>query len=250
MFGWNNPYRSLEKLLGYRFKRRTWLTEALTHPSYRAEQDDVIRDYQRLEFLGDAALNLVVGAHLFRENPDAAEGPLTQMRSAVTSQKGLSMLAREMDLGPHILLGKGETRSGGADRDSVLEDAMEAILGAIFLDGGLKGVEKVFQKWIQPRLRTDDDEPIGEFNPKGELQQVCQSRWKRGPRYEHDVPAGPEHRRRFVARVTLDGKELGRGEGLNKQAAEVAAAEAALAALNRGSRRRRGRRGGRGRSRE
>ncbi|MBP7276432.1 MAG: ribonuclease III [Kiritimatiellae bacterium] len=244
MFGLRkNPYRALEKTLGYRFRKRSWLEEALTHPSYRAEHDEVITDYQRLEFLGDAALNLVVGAHLFHENPDAAEGPLTQMRSAVTSRRALAVIGADLGLGPHLRLGRGEHRAGGAARESVLEDAMEAVLGAVFLDGGLRGVEKVFSKWIEPRLRTEDDEPIGEFNPKGELQRLCQSKWHVGPRYEHTNPSGPEHRRRFTAIAFLDERELGRGQGPNKKAAEIAAAEAALHSLQ--HKRRRGRRGGR-----
>lgn len=248
MFGLRkNPHRALEKSLGYRFRTRKWLEEALTHPSYRAEHDDVITDYQRLEFLGDAALNLVVGAHLFHENPEAAEGPLTQMRSAVTSRRALAVIGADLGLGAHLRLGRGEERSGGAARESVLEDAMEAVLGAVFLDGGLRGVEKVFTKWIEPRLRTEDDEPVGEFNPKGELQRLCQGKWHLSPRYEHLKPSGPEHRRRFTAIVTVDGRELGRGQGLNKKAAEITAAEAALRTLNR--KRRRGRRGGRGRGR-
>ena len=249
MFGLRkkNPYRALEKDLGYRFRKRIWLEEALTHPSYRAEHNDVSSDYQRLEFLGDAALNLVVGAHLFHENPDAAEGPLTQMRSAVTSRRALAVIGADLGLGPYLRLGRGETRAGGATRESVLEDAMEAVLGAVFLDGGLRGVEKVFMKWIEPRMRTEDDEPVSEFNPKGELQRECQSKWHISPRYEHLNPSGPEHRRHFTAIVRLDGRELGRGDGLNKKAAEIAAAEAALKTLQ--HKRRRTRRGGRGRGR-
>lgn len=249
MFGLRkNPYRALEKSLGYRFRKRMWLEEALTHPSYRAEHDEVSSDYQRLEFLGDAALNLTVGSHLFHRNPDAAEGALTQMRSAVTSRRALAVIGADLGLGPYVRLGRGEERAGGATRESVLEDAMEAVLGAVFLDGGLRGVEKVFAKWFEPRMRTEDDEPIGEYNPKGELQRLCQSKWHVGPHYGHLNPAGPEHRRRFTAIVTLEGRELGRGEGLNKKAAEIAAAEAALKTLQ--HKRRRGRRGGRGRPRE
>lgn len=240
-----NPYRDLEKSLGYRFSRRRHLEEALTHPSYRAEHAEIKNDNQRLEYLGDAALSLVCGAHLFHDCPDVAEGPLTQMRSAVTSQKALAELARAIGIGPFLKLGKGEIRAGGHERDSTLEDAMEAILGAVYLDGGLKGVEKIFKKWIAPRLRAEDDTLIEEKNPKGALQQVCQERWHVSPRYDHLESHGPEHSKRFLVRVLLEGRELARGEGASKKLAEVAAAEAALESLVSPGRRRR--RGGRGR---
>lgn len=235
----SNPYKALEKALGYRFRRRARLEEALTHSSFKAENEEVNVDYQRLEFLGDAALSLVCGAHLFNEFPEADEGGLTRMRSALTSQKALSQFARDLNLGPHVRLGRGELLSGGADRDALLEDVMEALLGAVYLDGGVKGVERVFQHCFARRVPDEENQGLEEDNPKGRLQELCQRRWKISPRYQHGTAAGPQHARLFTAEATIEGRVVGSGQGPNKKAAETAAAEDALKRLQRRRRRRR-----------
>ena len=228
-----SPYRDLERRIGYRFRRPALLEDALTHPSYRAEHPECAGDNQRLEFLGDAALTLVIGHHLFDENPDLSEGPLTQLRSSVTSSRALVAIAREIAVGPHLRLGRGEAMSGGADRDSNLEDVVEAVVGAAFLDGGLKAVGRIVQTLFIPRIAKPSGSRRAEYNPKGELQEICQARWKRSPRYRVASTEGPGHAKRFAIEAVMDERVLGRGRGASKKAAEAAAAEAAVAALRR-----------------
>ena len=229
-----NPYRQLEKDLGYRFSRRKRLESALTHRSFRFENDPEQADNQRLEYLGDAAIGLVAAHYFYDKFPDAQEGGLTRMRSRITSTKALAMFAARINLGSYLKLGKGEKMSGGNDRVSNLTDAMEAVLGAAYLDGGIKAVQKIFKKLFVPVLMQDATPPQFD-NPKGALQEWAQGKWRMSPYYRVLSEEGPPHARQFKVEVIVNGRALGIGDGPNKRAAEMAAAEAALLAAHEGS---------------
>jgi ribonuclease-3 len=222
-----NPYRALEKNLGYRFRRKQRLMDALTHRSYRYENEGTDRDNQRLEFLGDAALGLVTAAYLYRKYPDLPEGELTKYRSRVTSSRPLAELALACGLGEHLRLGRGETLSGGHERQSNLTDAMEAVLGAAYTDGGIRAVERIFEKLVIPYFeRLHPSHALD--NPKGHLQEIAQGRWKTTPRYRVVAEDGPCHGREFTVEVSLMNQVMGQGTGRNKREAQMAAARAAL----------------------
>jgi ribonuclease III len=222
--------KAIEKKLGYRFRKRAHLQQALIHPSYRHENKDVTEDNQRLEFLGDAALGLVSAADLYHRFADEAEGPLTHMRSAMANRTTLARIARTLELGHHLLLGKGELRSGGPERESNLADALEAVLGAVYLDGGLKAVEKIYRRlWGEALAHVAPDL---DDNPKGELQEYCQQRWKVNPAYRITREQGPAHARSYVCVATIKDIAYGEGTGSTRRTAEAAAARATLAQLD------------------
>lgn len=223
-----NPYRALEKALGYGFKKRALLELALTHRSYRFEHEGIDGDNQRLEFLGDAALGLVSAAFLYKHNVGWDEGRLTSFRSKITSGRALAETARDLGLGEHLRMGKGEEKSGGRRRDSNLYDALEAVLGAAFLDGGYKAVEKVFKKLFVPRLDLLSED-VWEGNPKGKLQEYCQRTWRSGPQYRVLGKHGPAHSSVFAVEVVAgNGAVQIEGRGHSKQEAETDAALKAL----------------------
>ena len=227
-----NPYKELEARLGYKFDSRDFLEMALLHRSYRFEAKDVAADNQRLEFLGDAVAGFLVAAHLYRMHQGVDEGVLTDLRSRVTSGKALAAIAREIGLGDFLKLGKGEERAGGRLRDSLLSDGMEAVMGAAYLDGGIKAAEKIVVKLLLPLVgggstsREDWEE-----NPKGKLQEMSQGMYGRGPEYRCISEEGPAHRKHFVVEAIVGGARLGQGEGSSKRIAETAAATAAVRKL-------------------
>ncbi len=228
-----NPYKPFEKQLGYRFRRRRHLEQALTHPSFRHETPDVEADNQRLEFLGDAVLNLVTAAWLYEHRPDDEEGRLTQIRSRVTSTEALGEIGSDIGVGGYLRLGRGELIAGGARRTGTLADAFEAVLGAAFVDGGLKAVQKIFKRLIVPRiekLRLN----YASDNPKGILQELCQRRWGQTPHYRKIAEQGPPHARIFVCEALAGERSLGIGEGPNRKLAEMRAAAEAVHRLERG----------------
>ncbi|MCX7591420.1 MAG: ribonuclease III [Kiritimatiellae bacterium] len=227
-----NPYAKLEKRLGYRFRRRDLLVTALTHRSYRFENSGVKNDNQRLEFLGDAALNFVATSHLFKTFPARDEGFLTAMRSRMTSGTTLAEVARSVGLGDFLRLGKGEELSGGRNRDSTLADTLEAVIGAACLDGGIQAVEKIYRRLFK-RMSEGDDTDIWAENPKGLLQELVQQKWKCGPVYRLVQREGPAHAATFTVEVLVGGKLMGIGRGPSKQAAEKEAAVRALQRLGR-----------------
>ena len=222
-----NPYRELEKAIGYSFRKRRLLTSALTHRSYRFETPHVETDNQRLEFLGDAVLGFLAAAHIYHLFEHSQEGELTTARSRITSGKALSAVARDLDIGKHMHVGKGEDKSGGRRRSSTLADALEAIIGAAYVDGGIKSAEKVFKKIIAPLLETGQPDEWAD-NPKGQLQALSQSLWHESPHYQVVAHEGPAHAREFTVEVSIRNKSLGRGTGGNKRSAERYAALAAL----------------------
>ena len=226
----NNPYRALEKALGYRFRHKHWLEAALTHPSYRFETPEVKLDNQRLEFLGDAALSLAAAGHLFEHRPTDAEGRLTQVRSMITNTRILAEIAQSIGLGPYLRLGKGERISGGAEREKNLTDAMEAVIGAAFQDGGYRAVQKIFEKLFVPLLDKACLETWVE-NPKGYLQELSQRRWHTNPRYQLVRTDGPAHSPRYHVDVFIGDRCVGEGSAMTKRDAEGAAALNALEKL-------------------
>ena len=225
-----NPYSAVEKSIGYRFRRKRLLERALVHRSFRFEKDDVSEDNQRLEFLGDAALGFAAAAHLYERFDDSNEGILTAFRSQVTSGKALASIAAEIDLGEHVRMGRGEERSGGRRRPSNLADCLEAIIGAAYIDGGARAVQKIFRRLFVPLVDSLSGD-IWEDNPKGKLQEYSQRTWKAGPRYRVKGTAGPAHATTFEVEVTLRDGSSAVGCGPSKQQAERQAARNALRAV-------------------
>jgi len=203
------------------------LAEALTQPSLGHEAQRYHFDYQRLEFLGDAVLQLVITEYLFCHFQAEAEGQLTKLRSRLVSRDALRTHAAALDLGRYILLGRGEEASGGRERTSTLADAFEALIGALYLDGGLEVARNFILTQTRGDLAKLAEEPV-DFNPKGDLQELLQSISPRSPLYELVSQSGPEHEKTFVSEVVWEGIVLGEGTGRSKKQAETAAALEAL----------------------
>lgn len=217
----------LEARIGYKFRNPLFLAEALTHPSLGFETKQPHFDNQRLEFLGDAVLQLVFTEHLFQTFPSFSEGQLTKLRARLVSREGLKDRAAHIGLGQYIMMGRGEEASGGRTRASILANAFEALIGALYLDGGFEVARQFSLKESRELLREIAKAP-DEMNPKGELQEILQSITSRSPVYEIVSEQGPDHERRFEARVVWEGLELARGFGRSKRQAETEAAVAAL----------------------
>jgi ribonuclease-3 len=227
-----SPYKALEKVLHYKFRSKELLTAALTHPSYRNEKgQDPCMDNQRLEFLGDAVVGLLAAEHLYDHASDMREGDMTKFRSTITNRAGLAKVGAAWGLGEYLRMGRGEAQSGGATKESNLADAVEAVLGAVYLDGGHKSAAKVFSKHFVPRLETRIEESPDVDNPKGALQEYTQRIGQTNPEYNIVGESGPAHDRVYLAAVTWDGRELARGEGASKRSAEADAARKALEVL-------------------
>lgn len=217
--------------LGYEFADPTLLRLALTHPSVVHEHGQAMAHNQRLEFLGDAVLQLVLTRELYDRFPHVGEGPLTKARAGLVNRRALAIHARTLGLGDHLILSRGEEINGGRLRSSTLADAFEAIVGAVFLDGGLPAAERFVLQLLREEL-ADVDTPSSIANPKGELQEMLQSSSAHPPDYRVISASGPDHDRVFECTVHHDGRELARGVGKSKKDAEAAAALAALAALD------------------
>ncbi len=225
------PYAGLEKTLGYRFKTTALLELALTHRSYRHETDGVLGDNQRLEYLGDAALGLAAAANLYAGDATADEGLLTERRSRQASGRSLANAARRLGLGAWLRLGHGEECSGGRERESLLGDAMEAVFGAAYLDGGMPAVDKIYCRLCateNPAAMLAESRWLD--NPKGQLQDWMQRAGHGVPTYRLVAEDGPSHKKRFAVTVCVKGNEY-RGTGSTRRAAEAIAATAALAEL-------------------
>ena len=218
---------ALEEKLGYRFEDQELLVQAMTHPSIAAKRRDIVEDNQRLEFLGDAVLQLILTEHLYRILPDQAEGRLTKMRASLVSRQALAECAERLGLGAYLRLGKGEEANGGRERASNLADACESLLGAIYLDGGIGIATEVTMRLIEEALQ---EVLLGEdtSNPKGRLQEVLQALRRESPCYRILAEEGPDHLKQFRAEVIWCGVSLGEGYGSSKKSAETAAARNAL----------------------
>ncbi len=216
--------------LGYKFRDEGLLRLALTHPSIAHEDNAPVPHNQRLEFLGDAVLQLVLTQELYEKFPTFDEGPLTKARAKLVNRRALAERALALDLGAHLILSRGEEMHGGRERPSALADVFEALLGAIFLDGGFEAASK----FILSEFGAAFGE-LGEFpgieNPKGELQELLQARSSKAPEYHVVSAVGPDHDRVFECTVEHEGVELARGSGKSKKIAESNAAMAALKKL-------------------
>jgi ribonuclease-3 len=217
----------LEERIGYKFRNSLLLAEALTHPSLRHETQRQGFDNQRLEFLGDAILQLVITEHLYDKFHTEPEGQLTKLRSRLVSRDTLKKHALALDLGRYLLMGRGEEASGGRARTSTLADAFEALIGAIYLDSDLKTARKFILTQARPDLEQLEEEPV-DINPKGDLQELLQSISTSSPIYKLLSQSGPEHAKTFVVEVWWEDVALGQGEGPSKKHAETTAAEEAL----------------------
>jgi ribonuclease-3 len=217
----------LEEIIGYRFRRKELLVEALTHPSFTAENQSQTPHNQRLEFLGDAVLQHAITELLFYAHPQLQEGNLSKIRSALTKDRALVSSARLLGLGQYLRLGRGEEQSGGRDRDSNLADVFEAVIGALYLDGGLEPTTRLLQtlvgELIQNPWRLLETE-----NPKGTLQEYAQEKFQTAPTYEVVRVTGPEHEPEFEVTVAINDQELARARAGSRKKAEKKAALAAL----------------------
>jgi ribonuclease-3 len=219
---------ALAERLGRRFLDPDLLLRALAHRSWCAETEGAASN-ERLEFLGDAVLGLVVTDHLFRAYPDLPEGELAKVRSSLVNSEALAEVAGNLDVGDALLLGKGEGASGGREKPSILADAMEAVIGAVYLDGGWEAAAQLVLGLLAERIEEAAAGPGGQ-DYKTRLQELAARRFEQLPRYEVD-DEGPDHAKRFFARVYLTGKLAGRGEGRSKKQAEQAAARMAWLTL-------------------
>ena len=223
-------YGDLQDRLGYVFRDPILLRLALTHPSVAHEQDSPIQTNQRLEFLGDAVLQLVLTRELYEKFPAFGEGPLTKARAKLVNRRTLAERARHLGIGQHLILSRGEEMYGGRERPSGLADTYEALLGAILLDGGYEPAREFILRQFQEAFGGLSVIPILE-NPKGELQELLQASSAEAPQYDVVSATGPDHDRIFECTVQHAGVELARGQGKSKKAAESEAALAALAVL-------------------
>lgn len=220
-------FQTLEKRIGYRFKNKQLLKTALTHPSYRYENPDEETDNQRLEFLGDSVLGLLAADALMLAHPNAPEGELTKLKSALASGSSLAKIATELAIGESLLMGRGEESAGGAERESNMEDALEALIGAVWLDGGLKAVRKFFDRHV---FQTLENAEPAMMNPKGTLQEYAQKQGFGIPEYSVTEESGPDHDRHFKVEVIVS-TFVFRGEGRSRREAEKSAAEKAVRSL-------------------
>lgn len=213
----------IEKKLGYKFKNRKLLKTALTHSSYANETS--VESNERMEFLGDAVLGFIVARVLYDLFPEAAEGKLSKMRSAIVSRMNFAHFAKELKIDKQILLGKGEENTGGRKRQSNLAGAFEAIIGAIFIDGGYKKVYSIVSKLLKNCL-NGQQEIFKDYKTK--LQEVAQRQYKKVPKYKVVLEEGPPHDKCFHVEVKLGRKSVGKGIGRNKKEAEQSAAKEGL----------------------
>ena len=225
-----NGYEELQDRLGYVFRDNALLQLALTHPSVAHEQCSPVQTNQRLEFLGDAVLQLVLTRELYEKFPGFGEGPLTKARAKLVNRRTLAERARHLGLGQHLILSRGEEMHDGRERLSTLADGYEALLGAMILDGGFGAASDFILRQFQAAFGGLLVIPILE-NPKGELQELLQAVSPEAPEYQVVSASGPDHDRLFECTVHHAGAELARGQGKSKKAAESEAAMAALAKL-------------------
>ncbi len=223
-------WEGLEARIGYCFTQRSLLQEAMTHRSFANEAGEHgLADYERLEFLGDAVLDLVASRCLMRDFPDLNEGDLTRLRAEVVAEPSLALLARHLDLGSCMLLGRGEERSGGRSRESLLADAVEALFGAIFSDSGFEQATAVIEPLLLPLLQEASKRSGHDY--KTRLQELFQADHQTLPVYRLIEAIGPDHCRRYRVAVYLEGELCGEGDGTTKKKAEQAAARQALERL-------------------
>ncbi|MCO4745415.1 MAG: ribonuclease III [Proteobacteria bacterium] len=226
----------LQGRLGYVFKDEALLARALTHRSYAHENRNT-EDMERLEFLGDSVLNAATTFLLWERFPEAREGDLSKVRNQLVNTRCLADIGRELELGPHLRLGKGERRSGGHDKERILEDAVEAIAGAIHLDAGFAEVQQAARRWMAPRIEALADKVLASGrdavqNPRNTLQELTQERWGVLPEYTVVSEEGPAHDLEFTVEVRVLEQLHGTATGPSKRDAHREAARAALRSLD------------------
>lgn len=217
---------TLEKKLGYTFKNKSLLLNALTHSSYANEARNGVTSNERLEFLGDSVLSIIVSNYLFHQFKEMPEGELTKIRASLVCEKSLCAFSRELELGKFLRLGKGEDKGGGRERDSILADAFEAVLAAIYLDGGIEVSRNYVMPFILRELKHTDDEVFKDY--KTALQEIIQRNPEETVTYILTGESGPDHNKVFTVEVRLNSNVIGTGKGKSKKQAEQMAAKQAL----------------------
>lgn len=217
-----------QRRIGYQFKKEGLLRQALTHSSYANEKHlKKLSDNERLEFLGDAVLEIVTSEFLYREYPDVPEGELTKMRASIVCEQTLALCAKPLEIGEFLFLGKGENLTGGRGRKSILSDALEAIIGAIYLDGGFTNAKEFVNKYIL----TDIEHKQLFYDSKTILQELVQGQFEQELHYELVGESGPDHAKLFYVEAKIGTNMVGKGEGPTKKSAEQEAAYHALLSL-------------------
>ena len=218
--------KDLEAAIGYRFNNITLLQNALTHSSYANERwHNSLMSNERLEFLGDSILGMVVAEYLYKNFPDRPEGELTRMRADMVCEKTLAAVAARIALGQHLMLGNGEEQGGGRSRDSILADAVESVIAASFLDGGMDAARNLIEKFILVEVPV---KKLHNADYKTALQELIQQKKNQALSYALVGESGPDHDKRFEVEVSLNGRVIGTGSGSSKKRAEQMAAKTAL----------------------
>ncbi len=220
---------NLAARLGHGFEDLARLDQALRHSSFAHENPEAGPSNEQMEFLGDAVLALTVSSLLLQHFPESSEGELSRGRAALVNARRLAVLARELDLGSYLLLGRGEETQAGREKPSLLADALEAVMAAVFLDGGLEAADALTRRWFTPLLADMSESPWQDF--KTRLQELTQARHQGSPTYNLLSESGPSHARVFEVQVCLGERPLARGQGRTKKQAEQRAARAALETL-------------------
>ncbi len=224
--------KQLQKNLTYQFKKLALLNQALTHKSYANEKSaEALSDNERMEFLGDAVLELVISHILMEAFPSRAEGELTKLRAALVNQRRIAEIARELQLGEFLLLGRGEDSTAGRYKNSILADTLEAVIAAVYLDGGYGPVFKVVRRQFTGMIAAANEGNLHHRDFKSQLQEYTQAFLKSTPHYELVQETGPDHNKSFEVNVILNDMIMGRGYGKNKKSAEQKAARQALEKL-------------------
>ena len=221
--------KDLEKAIGYQFRDLSLLQNALAHSSYANERwHNSLMSNERLEFLGDSVLGMLVANYLYRTFPNRPEGELTRMRADMVCEKTLARVAGQLELGKHLLLGKGEEQGGGRSRDSILADAVESVIAACYLDGGMEAAKAFVEKFI---LVTVPTQKMNNADYKTALQELVQQKKNQTLSYRLVGESGPDHDKKFEVELTLNGTVVGTGTGSSKKRAEQQAAQVAMEKL-------------------
>lgn len=221
--------KNLEEKLGYKFKNINLLENALTHSSYANEVRDGTSSNERLEFLGDSVLSIIVSEFIYKKFANQPEGELTKLRASLVCEKSLCGFSRELDLGKYLRLGKGEEKGGGRNRDSILADAFEAVLAAMYLDGGFEVARNHVLRFVKEEIEHTDDEAFKDY--KTLLQEIIQRNPEESVAYFLTGESGPDHNKLFTVEVRLNSNVIGKGEGRSKKQAEQMAAKQALSLM-------------------
>ena len=218
--------KELQESIGYSFHNPELLTEAMTHSSYAHEQHKGMKYNERLEFLGDAVLSIVVSDYIYKHCPELPEGELTKLRASLVCEKSLFDFAKQIDLGSYLRLSNGERRNGGARRPSIVSDAFEALIAAIYLDGGMEAAKKHILRFVIPEIEQHKNHSFKDY--KTALQEIIQKNPGEKLEYRLVGSSGPDHDKHFKVEVCLNSNVIGKGGGRSKKEAEQQAAREAL----------------------